>query len=249
MGQVNIDISFLDTVSWQTASKCNFRIDESADVWLIKVSEYLSLLRTYAAFLQPDEMARANRYLRKEDHDRFIISRASLRLILSKYNGQQPEAITFGFEQNRKPYIQGSNIQYNLSDSGDQVLIAVSWQPVGIDVEYIKPAFLYNTILPLNFNQSEIDFINEADSSNRFFTLWTRKEAILKATGIGLTDHLKQIPALEGCYDMDGSLIATQNNWKLWSFMTDNDHMATLAVNPAVTSHNFYKFNPEEFLH
>ena len=83
-----------------------------------------------------------------------------------------------------KPYMPGAEVQYNLSDSGDRILIAVSRQAVGIDVEYVKPKFYYDTILPLNFTQEEIDFISGGDSSNRFFMLWTRKEAILKATGI-----------------------------------------------------------------
>jgi 4'-phosphopantetheinyl transferase len=247
MSRVNIDISFNETILWKKASNSDFHIGENIDVWLVKVSEHLSLLRTYSAFLQADEIARANRYLRKEDHDRFIISRAALRLILSKYTGQQAEAIKFALEPNRKPYMPGSNIQYNLSDSGDQVLIAISRHPVGVDVEYIKPTFYYDTILPLNFNQAEVDFINEADSSHRFFILWTRKEAILKATGIGLTDHLKQVPSLDGFHKMDGGLIATKNDWNLLSFMTNEDHMATLAVNPSTVVHNFYGFNPDEF--
>lgn len=247
MAAITLDISFLHRPVWRDAKHCDYRIENRVDVWLIEASKNLHLLKSYVPALNTDEMARANRYLRQEDRDRFITSRASLRFILSKYTRKQPPDIVFEYGPNRKPYIPGSHIQYNLSDSGYQVLIAISRYPVGVDVEYIKPTFYYDTILPLNFNQAEIDFINETDSSNRFFTLWTRKEAILKATGVGLTDHLKQITSLDGSQQVEGDFIGTQNNWKLLSFKTGEDYMATLASNPSVNLHNFYEFNPEEF--
>ena len=247
MAAITLDISSLDRPAWHDCSHCNFKPGDNIDIWLIEVAKNLHFLKSFAALLNKEELARANRYLRKEDHNRFIISRVSLRYILSKYIGKQPQEIVFELEPNRKPYINGAGIQYNLSDSNNQVLIAISGQPVGIDVEYIKPKFYYDTILPLNFSIPEIDFINEQDSPNRFFKLWTRKEAILKATGIGLTDHLKQIPSLDGQYAIDGGLISTRNNWRLSSFMSSEDYMATIASGPLVTTYNFYEFNYEEF--
>jgi len=249
MAEITLDISFLNTPVWQVCTNHKFVTrDDTADIWRISVHKNLYPLDSLSTILHRDEIARANRYLRKEDHDRFIISRASLRHILSKYTGKEPEVIVFELEPNRKPYIPGADIQYNLSDSGDQILIAVARTPVGVDVEYIKPKFYYDTILPLNFNQAEINFINETDSSHRFYTLWTRKEAILKATGIGLTDRLKQIPSLDGKTMIDGELISTQSNWKLRSFMTSDDYMATIATNTEITNYNFYEFNHEELL-
>lgn len=248
MKVVTLDISFADVMGWQGFAQCHFRLNEQADIWRINVSENLHLLKSFAAVLHSDEMARASRYLRKEDHDRFIISRASLRYILSKYIHIKPDEIIFELEPNRKPYIAGHPIHYNLSDSGEQVLIAISGTPVGVDVEYIKPKFYYDSILSLNFNQPEIDFISEADSSRRFFTLWTRKEAILKATGIGLTDHLKQIPSLDGKHFLDGAIISTAENWRLSSFLTAEDYMATIATYTTVNTYNLYNFNHQEFL-
>lgn len=249
MSQITLNISFIDRFIWQRSVNCNFRPGNTVDIWHIDVPSNIHLLKSVTRVLNPDEVVRANRYLRKEDHDRFIISRASLRHVLSKYINKQPETIVFELEPNRKPYISDINFHYNLSDSADQILIAISSKPVGMDVEYIKPKFYYDTILPLNFNQAEIDFINEVDSLHRFFMLWTRKEAILKATGIGLTDHLKQIPSLNGQHHIDGDLISTRNNWKLWSFMSAGNYIATVAADISIITHNFYEFNFEESPH
>ena len=243
MSAITLDISFIDRPEWLFADRYITFDENKTDVWRITVSDHLHLLNTFTTVLHADEIARAKRYLRKEDHDRFIISRASLRHILSKYIDEQPTSITFEYEPNRKPYVPGAAIHYNLSDSGNQILVAIGRFPVGIDVEYIKPHFHYDTILPLNFNPLEIDFINETDSSPRFFMLWTRKEAILKATGIGLTDHLKQIPSLNGLHTMDGEFISTKNNWKLQSFFVNEDYIATVATGRNSISYNFYEFN------
>lgn len=248
VGAIILDISFADATEWQVSAQCLFLLNEQADIWCINVTENLHLLKSFAAVLHPDEVARANRYLRKEDHDRFIISRGSLRYILSKYIHARPDKLVFQLEPNRKPYIAENPVYYNLSDSGGQVLIVVSNTPVGIDVEYIKPKFYYDSILPLNFNQAEIDFISESDSSHRFFILWTRKEAILKATGIGLTDHLKEIPALDGKHILDGNIISTTGNWSLWSFLTSEDYIATVATGNTAGTYNLYNFNHQEFL-
>lgn len=248
MSGVALDIGFVDNMEWQRSAVSNFHPGKQADIWRINVIENLPLLSHFREVLNRDEIARAGRYLRKEDQDRFIISRASLRYILSKYTGIDPAAIVFEFGFNKKPYISNTNIQYNLSDSGDQVVIAIAATALGIDIEYIKPRFYYDTILPLNFTAQEIAFISQTDSLLRFFMLWTRKEAILKASGIGLTDHLKQIPALNGKYTIDGGLISTRNSWRLSSFVAAENYIATIATDITLASNNFYEFDPTTFL-
>jgi 4'-phosphopantetheinyl transferase len=249
MTAINLNINFVDHVNWQSANLCGFGINGQVDIWKVSVIANLSSLNDFISVLSPDEILRANRYLRREDRDRFAISRGVLRYILSKYLAIQPEVIRFEFGSNKKPFVTFPAeyiLHYNLSDSEDSILIAFAASPVGIDVEYIKPKFYYDSILPLNFSRPEIDYINGEDQLQRFFMLWTRKEAILKATGIGLTDHLKLIPALAGKYTIDGDLLATETHWHLTSFISSPDYIATIAAGPRINTYNFYEFNFEE---
>jgi len=250
MGFISLNNIFSARVNWQKSTLVNFKIDGQVDIWQVNVSENLHLINNFLAVLSPDEILRANRYLRRKDRDRFVISRGALRHILAGYLVVQPAEIRFELESNKKPFVvypAEKILKYNLSDSEDYVLIAVAGSAVGIDIEYIKPKFYYDSILPLNFNQREVDYIQQEDSSFRFFTLWTRKEAILKATGIGLTDHLKQIPSLDGKFTVDGDLLATGNDWQLMSFVSAPDYIATIAVDPKIKAYNFYGFNSGEF--
>lgn len=234
---------WIENTIWQTAKNCQFYIQNNADIWQLSVNENLNQLDKLLTVLNTDEQTRASRYLRKQDHDRFIISRGTLRHILSKYLKTPPVDIQFKLTQNNKPVIDhpSTQLHFNLSDSEDRILIAIANSPVGIDVELIKPKFEYEEILNYNFSDAEGAYIKEADSLKRFFILWTCKEAILKATGIGLTDDLKLIPSLDGIYETDGNLLSTNTNWQLNSFMIDENYISTIATDISVEKYNFFK--------
>jgi 4'-phosphopantetheinyl transferase len=246
MVDITVTNTFTHDISWLGTDQCGFDADQSViDTWKINVRAHMSYIDHFLSVLTPDEINRANKYLRKEDHDSFIISRGSLRFILSKYLNISPSAIRFQPEKNHKPFIDypETDIQFNLSDTHGMVMISVGREPLGVDVEYIKPEFHYDDILPLNFNQPEIDFIRENDRLKRFFILWTRKEALLKATGIGLTDYLPKIQSLDGEFQFNGSIISTQNNWQLSSFMPHSGYVATIANSSFIKKINYYDFD------
>ena len=83
-------------------------------------------------------------------------------------------------------------IFFNVSHSDDFVLLARSEAEIGIDIEHIAKdvdSDLINHVC----SQEEVDYINQNDKNKAFYTLWTKKEAILKLEGIGLTNKLKDI--------------------------------------------------------
>jgi len=235
----------IDPISWEDRALCDYAPGSHIHVWQININNYLPQIDELRNVLTPGEIARANRYLRSTDGDKFIVSRASLRRILSGYLQCAPGAINFKLTANNKPEIEfpsNNQIHFNLSDSADSVLIAVATSPVGIDVELINHKFSYHAILHNNFSLPEAAYIEQRHSHTRFFLLWTRKEAILKATGIGLTDHLKLIPSLDGEFAMEGSLVSAVNNWHLSSFRANSDYIATVANSSSKKEIRFFNF-------
>jgi 4'-phosphopantetheinyl transferase len=184
MGAVTVNIQFLDAVTWFDETECTFQLNDEIDLWRVNISANQSNIAKLLSLLKPDEIARANRYLQEKDRTRFIVSRAALRQILGKYTNQSAADIKFSIGTNKKPYISGTNIKYNVSHSADWVLIAIANTNVGVDTEKINPLFDFISILEDNFSKAEIDFIGQ--SPQNFFLLWTRKEALTKATGQGL---------------------------------------------------------------
>lgn len=241
MGLITLNNKLIDDVHWGESTFCPYLVNEQIDVWRINVTANLPYLGFFKSILNASELRRAEKYLRDSDRNRFIISRGALRNILGKYLKQLPGNIEFKLGENQKPYVD-FGIHYNLSDSADWIVIAIAGSEIGVDVEYVKPDFSFESILKSHFNANEIEYINQADSSNRFFKLWTRKEAILKASGAGLTEYLTSITALDGMRTMDDDLLSTGHDWLLSTFMLKENYPVTIAADPLVEKYYFYEY-------
>ncbi|MDN3579779.1 4'-phosphopantetheinyl transferase family protein [Mucilaginibacter flavus] len=238
MAQIEVEINFLEDNEWQVASQCNFNIDEGVDIWRINIANQSADIDKYLAILQPEEIARANRYMQQKDRVRFIVSRAGLRLILTRYLHQNASEIIFKANANKKPYIEGSSLKYNVSHTTDWVLIAIANSDVGVDTEKIDPSFDFPSILPDYFSPAETVFISH--SPENFFLLWTRKEALTKATSQGLDENLKQIPSLGGPQFTDNSILLTDKNWIVNSFKLDSLNFGSVVVEQHIKKSRFF---------
>ena len=89
--------------------------------------------------------------------------------------------IKIEYEESGKPYIKDSDFGISISHSKDMALVAINENAVGADIEVIRP--FNKKLINTYFTPDEIAFI---DSDEKFFTVWTVKEAYLKLTGIGL---------------------------------------------------------------
>jgi 4'-phosphopantetheinyl transferase len=232
---------FLTDITWQNATASSPVITGGGHVWRIDISQNLKRLEQFEALLTPEETLRAGRYKQQKDTYRFIISRGAQRIILGRYLQIAPAELEFILGDNKKPYLLGSGgevLHYNLSHSGNWIVLAVAQSPVGADVEFVNPAFPFHDILEDNFSRGEADYIGTSTES--FFTLWTRKEAILKATGQGLGDHLKITPALDGEHVLDASLTGADKNWLLHSFALYAGYISTVVVEDAGQELKFF---------
>lgn len=125
----------------------------------------------------------SNRFL----NDRDKKSSLGVAYLLDKYLKISEDDIYYN--EFKKPYTK--NIFFNVSHSGNYVALVKDKKEVGIDIELIdKDKVKFSNKI---FTQSELDWINEKDSDNRFFYLWVIKESVIKAIGKGLSVPLQTI--------------------------------------------------------
>lgn len=150
--------------------------------------------------LSVDERVRASRFRFHTDSDRFIAARSSLRIILARYLQIQPAGLKFGQNAFGKPHLAGGQdqlgLRFNISHSHDMALLAVARnRDVGVDVEFRRPDFATDEIAQRFFSRLErnqLAAIAAEQKTEAFFNCWTRKEAYIKARGVGLSFPLDQ---------------------------------------------------------
>lgn len=150
---------------------------------------------TLSAWLSPAELAAAQRLRFPGGTEKAIVSYGALRKLLGAYLHHSPASFQIVRTPYGKPYLlrgkEVSELKFNLSHSGELTLIAFSLvAEVGVDVERIRPDFSIESVSSMALAPEEQRWLNELSEGDRviqFYRLWTRKEAVLKAAGVGLS--------------------------------------------------------------
>jgi 4'-phosphopantetheinyl transferase len=158
-------------------------------------SIYDPFTATKENFLSQEEQARHDRFHFAQDRLRFRFSHGLLRRLLASYLNQQPYEIQFCYTQYGKPYLETSEnqagVEFNMSHSGDVILVGITRSiPVGVDVEKIEPLPDMDQIAARFFAKGEqIDLFSLSGPKKitAYYQCWTRKEAVIKASGEGLS--------------------------------------------------------------
>ena len=197
-------------------------LEKDVHVWKFPV------IPTDLSLLTGPEKALANQFRFEGDKCRFAVGRQALRYLLSKYLNIKPLDIGIDYSDRKKPVISFPvmDIHFNISHSGEWVLIGISRKELGIDVEKIDPEFQYVDLLHEHFSLEEKSFISgAADPLRAFLYLWTRKEALIKAWGTGLQENLKKVSVLSDYSSAD----LPHKSWKLESFHFSDFYQSALA--------------------
>lgn len=166
-------------------------------VWLTAIDDGTerrveNLLDTLSA----DELARADRFRFSRDRQMFVVTRAVLRRLIGRYSGVAPSEVHFSYGLWGKPSlgVAGAGpegLRFNVSHSGDLALLAFArGRDVGVDLERERPIPEGHAIAESQFSTRERAVLLRhapAERSRAFLGCWTRKEALLKATGNGLS--------------------------------------------------------------
>src|SRR5271169_1471614 len=132
--------------------------------------------------LDAAERDRAERFRFPDIQRRWVAGRAVLRQLLERYTGVPAAELRFARGEFGKPYLEGSRVYFNMSDSRDVGLYAVTLDAeIGVDVERIRDIEgdrIASRFLPA----SEAAAVSDDPAS--FFRIWTRREAYLKCIGV-----------------------------------------------------------------
>lgn len=172
---------------------------DSVHVWRVSLDAERGFDESWS-LLSADEQARAQRFHREQHRQRFVLAHGALRRILGGYLGARPHSLAFVAGEHGKPALSldeigGAEVQFNLSHSGDLALVAVTQSsPVGVDVERWKTDMEHLAVAERFFSPAERAALQALGSHEHvihgFFAAWTRKEAYLKATGMGIAHGL-----------------------------------------------------------
>jgi 4'-phosphopantetheinyl transferase len=203
----------------------------SFTTYTIYLPNFIDLKSDLAKFLNSTELDRAERFHKEIDKNRFIICRSILKFIIAAYTKLDVKNIYFDSHFNKKPYLASHPwLCFNVSHSEDYAVIAISHNKIGIDIENISDNFNFTNLLPDIFNENEILFIQNADNKKHaFYTLWTRKEAFVKALGKGIDEDFKYIPCLDGEHNVDSNLLQSTDNWQVHGFDLANQYIGAVA--------------------
>jgi 4'-phosphopantetheinyl transferase len=152
---------------------------------LLTAGEFQQMLRG----VSEDRRAQAAKFRKPEDANRAMIGERLTRAVFCEKFQVRNEEIVFAKNRYGKPYAVGNpSFHFNLSHSGRWIVCVVDEQPVGIDIEQIKPVDL--EVAKLFFSKEEYRYLLEKEEHERlgcFYEIWTMKESYVKWMGRGLS--------------------------------------------------------------
>ncbi len=179
---------------WPAAEKILLPGSQQVDVWCVELDSAQFFIENFLGILDEAEKERAARYHYEADRRKFILRRGVLRLLLGNYLNTQPSQLRYTTNEFGKPALDqcfGSNLQFNLSSSGDTTLLAFAeGRRVGVDIERVRQDFKTGPIAKRFFSAVEQASLSQLPAGQRvqgFYNCWTCKEAVIKAEGRGLS--------------------------------------------------------------
>src|SRR5215472_1133294 len=163
-------------------------------VWCASLDQPPERVAGFEQTLLLDERSRAQRYRFARVRQHFVIRRGLLRLLLGDYLGIEPGDLQFRSGPYGKLFLAempgAYTLCFNLSHSHELALFAFARdREVGVDIEYVRPVAEAEQIAGRYFPVKEREALSDLPPDRmdeRFFIYWTRLEAYLKASGLGL---------------------------------------------------------------
>ncbi|WP_158622513.1 4'-phosphopantetheinyl transferase family protein [Pedobacter sp. KBW06] len=209
-------------LNWVPYSGQGLSATDFVQVFKISAGNYFRHIDA-AATLSATESAKASRFPHQQSRENYTVRKYLLRQLLSRFLQVPAAEIVFQMQGNKKPIVDG--VSFNVSHTKDHIVMAFSESAVGIDVEYIDAHFQYREVIDTCFSPAEADYIENSDTPLlNFYTLWTRKEALLKASAEGLVDELNKVPSLAPY------VLRNAAQYKIDSHMATKESLLSIAV-------------------
>jgi 4'-phosphopantetheinyl transferase len=237
----------LDRLEWNRPAAEPAWPHDEVHIWRSTVDWTPESLDRLRQVLSPDERARVDRFIFEKDQRSHLVSRGWLRVLLGRYLDVPADQVVFEYGAYGKPRLAGRTqpsphhapLQFNVSHSGEFVLIAVSaGRALGVDVERIRPDTEAVALAERYFSTHERAALAGLASGlqhDAFFNGWSRKEAFIKACGTGLAMPLDSFDVSLAPGET-ARLIATRpdadeaRRWTMRAFDVADGYKAALAV-------------------
>lgn len=145
--------------------------------------------------LSAKQRQRADRFVVDKPRRCYIAAAARARELIAPYLGVHPTDVNYGYGEQGKPCLIGSDLQFNISHTEDRLALVIALdQPAGIDIEYHSGKLNVLELAQRFFHPDEYQQLCQISGDQQlacFYRLWTLKEAFIKATGKGLSFGLE----------------------------------------------------------
>jgi phosphopantetheinyl transferase len=163
-------------------------LHKECQLWLVNLENIeASEVAVALTALDDKEFKRMNNFLNITHQREFAVCRFFGKKIIGDALGICARDTIFFYSEKGKPYLKNTDIEFNISHSKKFALIGKSKHKIGVDIEFInKDEDILNT-MDFFLSQEEKDWVLEDNLWNRFYQMWTMKEARLKCDGDGIT--------------------------------------------------------------
>ena len=197
----------------------------SIDVWFLDLDQD----EIDAAVLDDEERARAERFHFAEDRIRFVARRSMLRQLLGTYLGVVSQSVSYEFGSNGKPFVAGCS--FNTSHAGSLGVVAITQdRAIGVDIEDVTAEHDPSLLLPALTPEEQRALAGGEAMVESILAIWTRKEALVKAIGVGLAVTPKRFATFVGD---DGVVIDPRADhedvWRVDSLAVPHGYVAAVA--------------------
>jgi 4'-phosphopantetheinyl transferase len=215
-------------------------------LWLAWLGEIADArhLNEYQQLLSEEELEKQARFRFERDRHRYLVTRAMVRTVLSKYADVEPREWQFAVNEHGKPSIATEHatargLEFNASHTVGLVALAVArGRAIGVDVENIRSLPVDLAIADRYFASVEVDALHalpREQQLRRFFEYWTLKESYIKARGMGLSIPLDRFAfSLEGSppiqLTVDPSLRDSAERWMHWQVPVADEYLAAVCA-------------------
>lgn len=169
----------------------------------------------WSSYMVEEDRARAEVFRHNGARAQFVIGRELMRDRLVSL-GLDWHAVDRSSEKFRHP-----DVFFNLSHVDGLVALALDSQEIGLDVEFVGRTTNRTQLMPRQYVASEIAWVDDATSDAehrlRFFTLWTIKEALLKAEACGLRVDTRRIVVDPASNTVDCGGVSSSKPWDFYS--------------------------------
>jgi len=202
------------------------------------------LLSAYRGLLNAMEQREELRFYWPRDRHRYLVSRALLRTVLSRYASIGPKDWSFSTSAYGRPEIANTHatdggLSFSVSHTQGLIALAVANnRTLGIDVEHLAASDASITLAHHFFSSDEVAAVHDVPHQQqqlRFFEYWTLKEAYVKARGMGFSIPLESF-SIRFPDDHSVNLVSNakldddSSRWQLWQFRPASEHLVAVCA-------------------